>query len=124
LLMYGWLEDIIVIRAVLHSDVEELKKLVKKMEVSLTPKEHENNELKEQVWKFEARWSEQETKMKLVEETWQSQMSSLQIRSRSKMHSSFLLQSDAHLSLAIINDTALADETEYILQILTWIDFI
>ncbi|GKD12957.1 hypothetical protein Tco_1197364 [Tanacetum coccineum] len=41
---------------VLHSDVEELKKLAKKMEVSLTPKEHKNNELKEQVRKFEARW--------------------------------------------------------------------
>nr|GFC72164.1 IQ motif, EF-hand binding site, P-loop containing nucleoside triphosphate hydrolase [Tanacetum cinerariifolium] len=63
---------------VLNSDVEELKKLVKKMEVSLTQKEHENNELKEQVRQFEARWSEQETKMKSVEETWQRQMSSLQ----------------------------------------------
>lgn len=63
---------------VLHSNVEELKKLVKKLEVSLTQKEHENNELKEQVRQFEARWSEQEVKMKSVEETWQRQMSSLQ----------------------------------------------
>lgn len=64
---------------VLHSNVEELKKLVKKLEVSLTQKEHENYELKEQVRQFETRWSEQEVKMKSVEETWQRQMSSLQV---------------------------------------------
>ncbi|XP_071730168.1 myosin-2-like [Rutidosis leptorrhynchoides] len=62
----------------LPADVEELKKLVTKAEVSLGQKEHENSALREQVRQFETRWSEHEIKMKSVEETWQKQMASLQ----------------------------------------------
>ncbi|KAJ0715594.1 putative myosin ATPase [Helianthus annuus] len=60
------------------SDVEELRKLVKNAEVSMSEKEQENTALREQLRQFEARWSEHEGKMKTVEETWQRQITSLQ----------------------------------------------
>ncbi|KAK1418061.1 hypothetical protein QVD17_27199 [Tagetes erecta] len=67
-------EDILV----LPSNVEEMQKLVMKVQVSLGQKENENTVLREQVRQYEARWLEHEIKMKAVEETWQRQTESLQ----------------------------------------------
>ncbi|GJU67184.1 myosin-2 isoform X1 [Tanacetum coccineum] len=60
-------------------DVEELQTRVTKAESSLSEREHENLALREQVRQFKERWLEYETKMKAVEETWQSQMATLQM---------------------------------------------
>ncbi|PWA83025.1 IQ motif, EF-hand binding site, P-loop containing nucleoside triphosphate hydrolase [Artemisia annua] len=60
-------------------DVEELQRRVTKAESSLSEREHENLALREQVRQFKERWLEYETKMKAVEETWQSQMATLQM---------------------------------------------
>lgn len=64
---------------ILPQNVEELQRRVVKAESSLSEREHENTALREQIRQFEIRWLEYETKMKTVEETWQSQMASLQM---------------------------------------------
>ncbi|EEF36593.1 myosin vIII, putative [Ricinus communis] len=56
----------------------ELHRRVAKAEVALLQKEDENASLREQLQQFERRWSEYETKMKTMEQTWQMQMESLQ----------------------------------------------
>ncbi|XP_050216632.1 myosin-2 isoform X2 [Mercurialis annua] len=66
-----------------HVDIQglimsELHRRVAKAEVSLIHKEEENASLREQLKQFEKRWSDYETKMKTMEETWQMQMESLQ----------------------------------------------
>ncbi|KAJ9568038.1 hypothetical protein OSB04_004004 [Centaurea solstitialis] len=63
----------------LPQNVEELQRRVVKAESSLSEREQENTALREQIRQFEIRWLESETKMKAVEETWQSQMASLQM---------------------------------------------
>lgn len=64
---------------ILPSNVEELQKLVTRVQASMSQKEQENMVLREQIRQFEARWSEHEMKMKTVEETWQRQTASLQV---------------------------------------------
>ncbi|CAI0375856.1 unnamed protein product [Linum tenue] len=56
----------------------ELQKRVVKAEQSLAHRDEENAALREQVEEYEKRWSEYESKMKTMEETWQMQMTSLQ----------------------------------------------
>ncbi|KAG2299313.1 hypothetical protein Bca52824_035785 [Brassica carinata] len=62
-----------------QSAMSDLQKRVLKSEEALVQKEEENTALREQLRKFEERWSEYEIKMKSMEETWQKQMSSLQM---------------------------------------------
>lgn len=59
--------------------VEELQKRVLKAEMNLEKKEQENAALRNQVQQYEARWLEYEGKMKLMEDMWQKQTSSLQV---------------------------------------------
>lgn len=59
--------------------VEELQKRVSIAEATLELKEKENASLREQVQQYMARWSEFEAKMKSNEETWQKQITSLQV---------------------------------------------
>ncbi|KAL1206546.1 Myosin-2 [Cardamine amara subsp. amara] len=61
------------------SAMSDLQKRVLKSEAALVQKEEENTALREQLRQFEDRWSEYEVKMKSMEETWQKQMSSLQM---------------------------------------------
>lgn len=61
------------------SAVEELQRRVLMAEATIGQKEEENAALREQVLQYEARWSEYESKMKSMEETWQRQMTSLQM---------------------------------------------
>ncbi|CAN1239210.1 VIII-2 [Linum grandiflorum] len=56
----------------------ELQKRVIMAEKTLVQKDEENAALKEQVHDFEKRWSDYESRMKTMEETWQMQMTSLQ----------------------------------------------
>ncbi|KAI3717859.1 hypothetical protein L1987_69746 [Smallanthus sonchifolius] len=63
----------------LPQNVEELQKRVVKAESLLSERDHENTALREQIREFEIRWLEYESKMKAIEQTWQSQMSSLQV---------------------------------------------
>ena len=63
----------------LPSATEELQRRVLMAEANLARKEKENAALREQVQQFEARWLEYEVKMKSMEDTWQKQMSSLQV---------------------------------------------
>lgn len=63
----------------LSSVVEELQKRVSMAEATLDQKETENMGLREQVVQYEARWSEYEAKVKSMEETWQKQITSLQV---------------------------------------------
>ncbi|CAI0439092.1 unnamed protein product [Linum tenue] len=56
----------------------ELQKRVAKAEQNLVQKDEENAALREQVEEFGKKWSEYESKMKTMEETWQMQMTSLQ----------------------------------------------
>ncbi|KAL3503279.1 hypothetical protein ACH5RR_037728 [Cinchona calisaya] len=63
----------------LPSVVEELQRRVLMAEANLGKKEKENDALREQVQEFEARWLQYEAKMKLMEDTWQKQMGSLQM---------------------------------------------
>uniref|UniRef100_A0A1D1Z755 Unconventional myosin-Va n=1 Tax=Anthurium amnicola TaxID=1678845 RepID=A0A1D1Z755_9ARAE len=62
-----------------HSDLEELRRRVLKVETALRQKEEENFSLHEQLQQYETRWSEYEAKMKSMEEMWQKQLSSLQV---------------------------------------------
>ncbi|EOA12803.1 hypothetical protein CARUB_v10025758mg [Capsella rubella] len=59
--------------------VSDLQKRVLKSEAALAQKEEENTALRDQLRQFEERWSEYEVKMKSMEDTWQKQMSSLQM---------------------------------------------
>ncbi|CAN8301928.1 unnamed protein product [Cochlearia groenlandica] len=61
------------------SAMSDLQKRVLKSEVALAQKEEENTALRDQLRQFEERWSEYEIKMKSMEDTWQKQMSSLQL---------------------------------------------
>ncbi|XP_018471057.1 myosin-2 [Raphanus sativus] len=61
------------------SAMSDLQKRVLESEAALVQKEEENTALREQLRQFEERWSEYELKMKSMEETWQKQMSSLQM---------------------------------------------
>ncbi|KDP38945.1 hypothetical protein JCGZ_00702 [Jatropha curcas] len=56
----------------------ELQRKVAKAEEIIEQKEEENAALREQLQQYERKWSEYETKMKTMEETWQMQMESLQ----------------------------------------------
>ncbi|KAG1368196.1 Myosin-2 heavy chain [Cocos nucifera] len=67
-----------------HSQVHpsvlaELQRRVLKAEALLREKEEENAILKQQLQQYEMRWSEYEAKMKFMEETWQKQLTSLQV---------------------------------------------
>ncbi|CAH1428642.1 unnamed protein product [Lactuca virosa] len=64
---------------ILPQNVEELQRRVVRAESSLSERERENTALRDQIRQFEMRWSEYETKMKAVEEMWQTQMASLQM---------------------------------------------
>lgn len=64
---------------ILPQNVEELQRRVVRAESSLSERERENTALRDQIRQFEMRWSEYETKMKAVEEMWQTQMASLQV---------------------------------------------
>lgn len=64
---------------ILPQNVEELQKQVVKAQSLLSEKDLENTALREQIRQFEIRWLEHESKMKAIEDTWQSQMSSLQV---------------------------------------------
>ncbi|XP_008800396.2 myosin-1-like [Phoenix dactylifera] len=61
------------------SVLAELQRRVLKAEASLREKEEENAILKQQLQQYETRWSEYEAKMKSMEETWQKQLTSLQV---------------------------------------------
>ncbi|KAL0824579.1 hypothetical protein Bca101_048256 [Brassica carinata] len=61
------------------SAMSDLQKRVLESETALVQKEEENAALREQLRQFEEKWSEYEIKMKSMEETWQKQMSSLQM---------------------------------------------
>uniref|UniRef100_M4E1Q8 Myosin motor domain-containing protein n=1 Tax=Brassica campestris TaxID=3711 RepID=M4E1Q8_BRACM len=61
------------------SAMSDLQKRVLESETALLQKEEENTALREQLRQFEEKWSEYEIKMKSMEETWQKQMSSLQM---------------------------------------------
>lgn len=63
--------------------MSDLQKRVLKSEEALVQKEEENTALRDQLRQFEERWSEYEIKMKSMEDTWQKQMSSLQVSSSS-----------------------------------------
>ncbi|KAL0646398.1 hypothetical protein Bca4012_044689 [Brassica carinata] len=62
-----------------QSAMSDLQKRVLKSEEALVQKEEENTALRDQLRQFEERWSEYEIKMKSMEDTWQKQMSSLQM---------------------------------------------
>ncbi|EMS56234.1 Myosin-2 heavy chain [Triticum urartu] len=59
--------------------VTELEGRVSKAEALLRDKEEENAMLKQQLEQYENKWSEYETKMKVMEEAWKKQLSSLQL---------------------------------------------
>ncbi|KAH9618563.1 hypothetical protein KSS87_006331 [Heliosperma pusillum] len=59
--------------------LEELQRRVERAEEISAQKEEENAALKKQIQQYEMRWTEYETKMRLMEETWQKQVVSLQM---------------------------------------------
>lgn len=61
------------------SVLAELESRALKAEAALARKEEENAILQQHLTKLESRWSEYEIKMKSMEETWQRQMTSLQV---------------------------------------------
>ncbi|KAG9153857.1 hypothetical protein Leryth_005955 [Lithospermum erythrorhizon] len=63
----------------LPSILEELQTQIFNAEATLSQKEMENAELRDQVLQFETRWSEYEAKMRSVDDIWQKQMASLQM---------------------------------------------
>ncbi|KAJ0974888.1 hypothetical protein J5N97_016853 [Dioscorea zingiberensis] len=60
------------------SNPVDLQRRLLKAEAKLGEKEEENTKLQQQFQQYEVRWSEYERKMKLMEEMWQKQISSLQ----------------------------------------------
>uniref|UniRef100_A0A5B7A9V3 Putative myosin-2 n=1 Tax=Davidia involucrata TaxID=16924 RepID=A0A5B7A9V3_DAVIN len=60
------------------SVLSELQRRVLKAETVLEQKEEENAALREQLQQYEARWSEYDAKMKMMEEMWQKQIATLQ----------------------------------------------
>lgn len=61
--------------------MDELQRRVLMAETTLEKKEQENAVLRDQVQQYEARWAEYEVKMKLMEDMWQKQTTSLQVSS-------------------------------------------
>ncbi|RZR77195.1 hypothetical protein BHM03_00002206 [Ensete ventricosum] len=61
------------------SILAELKSQMLKAEAALREKEEENAVLKQQLQEYETRWLEYELKMKSMEETWQKQLTALQM---------------------------------------------
>ncbi|KAI4366093.1 hypothetical protein MLD38_022015 [Melastoma candidum] len=61
------------------TDIAELRRWVLKAESTLAQKEEENSALREQLQQVETKWSDYESRMKAMEETWQKQMASLQV---------------------------------------------
>ncbi|CAL9058063.1 unnamed protein product, partial [Musa banksii] len=61
------------------SILAEFKSQMSKAEAALREKEEENAILKQQLQAYETRWSEYELKMKSMEETWQKQLTALQM---------------------------------------------
>lgn len=61
--------------------MDELQRRVLVAETTLEKKEQENAALRDQVQQYEARWAEYEGKMKLMEDMWQKQTTSLQVSS-------------------------------------------
>ncbi|CAD5184802.1 unnamed protein product [Musa acuminata subsp. malaccensis] len=61
------------------SILAEFKSQMSKAEAALREKEEENVILKQQLQAYETRWSEYELKMKSMEETWQKQLTALQM---------------------------------------------
>ncbi|KAL1823383.1 hypothetical protein ACET3Z_010161 [Daucus carota] len=59
--------------------MDELQRRVLMAETTLEKKEQENAVLRDQVQQYEARWAEYEVKMKLMEDMWQKQTTSLQM---------------------------------------------
>ncbi|KFK29251.1 hypothetical protein AALP_AA7G109000 [Arabis alpina] len=59
--------------------VADLQNRVLKVEAAIMQKEDENTNLQEELQRFEVRWLEHETRMKLMEETLQKHMSSMQM---------------------------------------------
>lgn len=57
----------------------ELRKRILQAEAALRHKEEENVSLQHQLQQYETRWSEYEAKMKSLEQTWQTQLTSLQM---------------------------------------------
>ncbi|CAH8317860.1 unnamed protein product [Eruca vesicaria subsp. sativa] len=57
----------------------DLQSRVQKVETAIMQKDDENTALKEELQRFEERWLENETRMKLMEETWQKHISSMQM---------------------------------------------
>lgn len=64
---------------VMPAVLAELQKRALKAEAMLKQKEEENAALREELQQFETKWSEYESRMKSMEETWQKQMASLQM---------------------------------------------
>lgn len=64
---------------ILPSMLEELQRQIVTAESTVSEKEKENAELRDQVLQFESRWSEYEEKMRSVDDIWQKQMDSLQM---------------------------------------------
>ncbi|PKA47912.1 hypothetical protein AXF42_Ash016258 [Apostasia shenzhenica] len=61
------------------SVMAELKNRVLKAETELRLKREENSSLRQQLQQYEIRWLDYDAKMKSMEETWQKQMTSLQM---------------------------------------------
>ncbi|KAI4374721.1 hypothetical protein MLD38_012684 [Melastoma candidum] len=61
------------------ADMAELRRWVLNAESTLAQKEQENVALREQLQQVETKWSDYESRMKAMEETWQKQMASLQV---------------------------------------------
>ncbi|XP_006841789.2 myosin-1 [Amborella trichopoda] len=61
------------------SALAELQRRILKAEAALRNKEEDNLVLNQQLQQYEKRWSEYETRMRSMEETWQKQMTSLQM---------------------------------------------
>lgn len=59
--------------------VEELQRRIERAESSLAQKEQENATLRTQLQQYEMKWSEYEAKMRTMEDSWQKQITSLQI---------------------------------------------
>lgn len=72
--------------------MDELQRRVLMAETALEKKEQENAALRDQVQQYEARWTEYEGKMKLMEDMWQKQTISLQVSSHTTIRICYFLQ--------------------------------
>lgn len=64
---------------ILPSVLEELQRRVVLAESALRKSEEEKSDMQQKIQIYETRWSEYETKMTSMEETWQKQMTALQV---------------------------------------------